>query len=72
MKKKLFLIVGNSLCYRAFYAIRSLSTSKGRPTNAVYGVISMINKLVREENPDALAVAFDLKGPTFRHKKYKD
>ena len=69
-KKRMFLIDGNSFCYRAFYAIRALSTSKGRPTNAVYGVITMINRIVREHAPDYLGVAFDLKGPTFRHVKY--
>jgi DNA polymerase-1 len=70
--KRFFIIDGNSFCYRAYYAIRSLSNSKGRPTNAVYGFITMLNKLVKEENPDYLAVAFDLKGPTFRHKKFAD
>lgn len=69
--KRLFLIDGNSFCYRAYYAIRALSTSKGQPTNAIYGFISMINKIIKDENPDLLAVAFDLKGPTFRHKKYE-
>ncbi|MDP2943482.1 MAG: DNA polymerase I, partial [Candidatus Omnitrophota bacterium] len=63
---------GNSFCYRAFYAIRNLSTSKGQPTNAVYGFISMINKIIKEEKPESLAIAFDLKGPTFRHKKFED
>ena len=71
-KKKLFLIDGNSFCYRAYYAIRDLSNSKGRATNAVYGVVTMITKLIKEQRPDLLAIAFDLKGPTFRHKKYKD
>lgn len=69
---RLFLIDGNSFCYRAFYAIKELSTSKGQPTNAVYGVITMINKIIREEKPDALAVAFDLKGPTFRSQKFEE
>ena len=71
-KKKLFLIDGNSFCYRAFYAIRALTNSKGQPTNAIYGFITMLNKIVKENKPDMLAVAFDLKGPTFRHKKYED
>ncbi len=70
--KKLFLIDGNSFCYRAYYAIRSLSNSKGRPTNAVYGFVTMLNKIVKDNSPDMLAVAFDLKGPTFRHKKYDE
>jgi len=70
--KRLILIDGNSFCYRAFYAIRNLSTSKGVPTNAVYGFITMLNKIIKEQKPDYLAIAFDLKEPTFRHKKYED
>lgn len=70
-KKRFFLIDGNSFCYRAFYAIRHLSNSKGQPTGAVYGVITMIRKIIKDESPDIIAVAFDLKGPTFRHKKYE-
>jgi DNA polymerase-1 len=71
-KKRLFLIDGNSFCYRAFYAIRSLSNSKGQPTNAIYGFNSMLSKIIKDEKPDMLAVAFDLKGPTFRHKKFEE
>ncbi len=71
-KKKLFLIDGNSYCYRAYYAIKELRNSKGQPTNAVYGFILMLKKLLNNENPDYLAIAFDLKGPTFRHKKFKE
>lgn len=71
--KALFLIDGNSFCYRAFYAIpKSLSTSKGQPTNAIYGFITMLNKIIKEEEPQYLAIAFDLKGPTFRHKKFEE
>ncbi|MBN1870947.1 MAG: DNA polymerase I, partial [Candidatus Omnitrophica bacterium] len=69
---KLFLIDGNSFCYRAFYAISDLRNSKGEPTNAVYGFVSMMRKIIKEEKPDYFAIAFDLKGPTFRHKKYKE
>lgn len=69
---RLFLIDGNSFCYRAFYAIRGLTNSKGQPTNAIYGFITMINKLIKDEKPDYLAIAFDLKGPTFRHKKFEE
>ena len=72
MPKRLFLIDGNSFCYSAFYAIRTLSNSKGQPTNAVYGFTTMLNKLVKDEAPDMLAVAFDMKAPTFRHKKFED
>ena len=71
-KKRVLLIDGNSFCYRAFYAIKTLSTSKGKPTNAVYGFVTMLNKLISEQKPDYLAVVFDLKGPTFRHKRFAD
>ncbi|MBU4312160.1 MAG: DNA polymerase I [Candidatus Omnitrophica bacterium] len=70
-KKKLFLIDGNSYCYRAFYAIKELRNSKGLPTNAVYGFILMLKKIMASERPDYLAVAFDVKAPTFRHEKFK-
>ena len=70
--KRLCIIDGNSYCYRAYYAIRNLSNSKGQPTNAVYGFITMLNRLIKEQEPDYLAIAFDMKGPTFRHKKYKE
>ena len=71
-KEKLFLIDGNSYCYRAFYAIRELRNSKGKPTNAVYGFILMLKKLLEKEKPTYLAVAFDMKGPTFRHEQFED
>lgn len=70
--QKAFLIDGNSFCYRAHYAIRALSNSKGRPTNAIYGFVMMLNKIIKEENPDYLAVAFDSKAKTFRHKRYEE
>jgi DNA polymerase-1 len=70
--KKVLLIDGNSFCYRAFYAIKSLSTSKGQPTNAIYGFVTMLNKIITEHQPQYLAVTFDLKGPTFRHEKFTD
>ncbi len=69
---KLLAIDGNSIINRAFYGIRLLSTSKGIHTNAVYGFINILNKLVGEESPDGVAVAFDLKAPTFRHEKYSE
>ena len=68
--KRLFLIDGSSYIYRAFFAIPHLSNSKGVPSNAVYGYTAMLLKVIREEKPDYLAVAFDAKGPTFRHKIY--
>src|SRR3989338_7140480 len=71
-QSKVFLIDGNSFCYRAFYAIRSLSTSVGRPTNAIYGFITMLKKIIDTEHPTHIAVTFDLKGPTVRHKRYEE
>jgi len=71
-EKKLYLIDGNSLLYRAYYAIQRLSTSKGFPTNAVFGFISMLKKLMEKEKPHYLGIVFDTKGPTIRHKAYKD
>ncbi len=72
MKDKLFLIDGNSFCYRAYYAIQGLATSKGEPTNAIYGVITMLHKIIEEDKPDYIAVCFDRKEPTFRHEKFED
>jgi DNA polymerase-1 len=69
---RLVLIDGNSLLYRSFYAIRQLSTSDGFPTNAIYGFLTTLRKIVGEEIPSYLAVVFDTKGPTVRHEAYKD
>ena len=71
-KKKLYLIDGTSLLYRSFYAIKNLSTSQGFPTNAIYGFITTLRKIVGQHRPDYLGVVFDAKGPTFRHEMYKD
>ncbi|MCK4518575.1 MAG: DNA polymerase I [Candidatus Omnitrophica bacterium] len=71
-KKKAFLIDGTSFCYRAHYAIKSLTNSSGRPTNAIYGFVTMLNKIITDEAPEFLGVAFDVKAPTFRHKKFKE
>ena len=68
---KAFLIDGTACCYRAFYAIRALSTSSGRPTNAVFGVVKIVEALRGKEHPDYLAVAFDVGKPTFRHRKFE-
>jgi len=70
-KKLLFLIDGHFYCYRAYYAIRELKTSKGFPTNAIFGFFNMLNKIIQRERPDYMAVSFDTKVPTFRHKKFK-
>jgi DNA polymerase-1 len=69
---KLYLIDGNSYVYRAFYGIRGLTDSAGRPTNAVYGFTNMLLKIIREKKPDALAVSFDTPHPTERHELFED
>jgi DNA polymerase I len=69
--KRLFLIDGMSHIYRAYYAIRELSNSKGLPTNAIYGFTMMLRKLIEEQKPDYIGVALDLEGPTVRHEKYE-
>ncbi|HUI45533.1 MAG TPA: DNA polymerase I [Nitrospirota bacterium] len=68
----LYIIDGNSYIYRAFYAVRGLSTSSGLPTNAVFGFANMLLKVVREKKPGLLAIVFDPKGPTRRHQEFKD
>lgn len=69
---KLFLVDGHSFCYRAYYAIRNLSNSHGEPTNAIYGFITMLRKLIDQYKPDHVAICFDHPKPTFRHDKYKE
>ncbi len=70
MKKKLLAIDGNSILNRAFFGIRPLTTKDGFPTNALYGMVTMITRQVEALSPDFCAVAFDLKAPTFRHQMY--
>jgi DNA polymerase-1 len=70
--KKLYLIDGSSYIFRAFFAIRGLSTAKGLPTNAIFGFTSMLLKILRDHKPDGVAVVFDTKAPTFRNKLYAD
>lgn len=69
---KLLVIDGNSLVNRAFYGVRPLTTKDGRFTNGIYGFLNMMLKLRDECSPDCIAVAFDLKAPTFRHKMYSE
>lgn len=71
-KQKLVLLDGNSLANRAFYALRLFSTSDGVYTNAVYGFLTMLYRLLEEEKPDYLVVAFDKGGVTFRHAAYAE
>jgi DNA polymerase I len=69
-RPRLYLIDGYSNIFRAFYAIRNLSNSRGEPTNAVYGFVTMLRKLLREDNPELVGVALDV-GKTFRSEKYE-
>ena len=64
------VIDGNSILNRAFYGIKLLSTRDGLYTNAVYGFLTTFFKLTEEEAPDYICCCFDLKAPTFRHKKF--
>jgi DNA polymerase I len=64
--RKLLLVDGSSYLYRAFHALPPLSNSRGEPTGAVLGVLNMLNKLIKEESPDRIAVVFDAPGRTFR------
>ncbi|WP_457641971.1 5'-3' exonuclease [Persephonella sp.] len=72
MEKKLILIDGSSYLYRAFYALPPLTSPKGEPTGAIYGFIRMVSTLMKELNPEYIAVVFDLPGKTFRHEKYEE
>ncbi|MGM9642842.1 MAG: DNA polymerase, partial [Eubacteriales bacterium] len=68
---KTFLIVdGNSILNRAFYGIRTLTNSSGLPTNAVYGMITMLSRQIEKYSPDYTAIAFDVHAPTFRHNMF--
>lgn len=72
MGRKLVLIDGHSILNRAFYGVPDLSNSQGLHTNAVYGFLNIMFKIVEEEKPDYLTVAFDVHAPTFRHEIYKE
>ncbi len=71
-RPRLFLVDGNSQMYRAYHAIRGLTGPDGRSTNAVFGFITMLRKLMAEQSPELIAAAFDLRGPTFRHELAAD
>ena len=70
--KRVYLIDGTSYIHRAYHAVRSLSNSKGFPTNAIYVFTRMLIKLLSEQHPEYMAVVLDSKGPTFRHKIYPE
>ena len=73
--EKVILIDGNNILFRSYYATaysgNTMKNSKGFPTNGLYGLVNMLNKIINEENPTYIMVAFD-KGKTFRHEKYTD
>ncbi len=72
MNNKIMIIDGNSILFRAFFAMPPLKTKKGQYTNAVYGFLSMLYKLLDTYSPEYICVAFDPKKPSFRHEQYKD
>jgi len=67
---KLLILDGNSVINRAFFGVKPLTTREGLCTNAIYGFLNILERMEREEQPEAVCVAFDLHGPTFRHKMY--
>lgn len=69
--KKLFILDATAFCYRAYYAVKPLSTSTGMPTAAVLGFVNILLKIIKQQRPDYFAVAFDLPKPTFRHQDFK-
>lgn len=69
--EKIVLIDGHSILNRAYYGVPDLTNSEGLHTNAIYGFLNIMFKILDEEKPDYFAVAFDLKAPTFRHKMYE-
>jgi DNA polymerase-1 len=71
-KKTLYLIDGSAQFHRAYHAIRGLATSRGMPTNATYGFLTMLRKLYEDEKPEYVGISFDVAGRTFRHEEYKE
>jgi len=71
-RKILYLVDGSSYLYRAFHALPNLTSSRGEPTGALLGVANMLRRLLKEQDPEFIAVVFDAKGPTFRHEMYPD
>jgi DNA polymerase I len=72
MKKPIILVDGTSYLYRAYHALPPLNNTKGQPTGAIYGVISMLRKLIKDYHPDYIGIIFDAKGKTFREDLYTD
>ena len=72
MSEKIVLIDGHSILNRAFYGVPDLTNAEGLHTNAIYGFLNILFKILEEERPDYLTVAFDVHAPTFRHKMFSD
>lgn len=72
VKKQLYLVDATAFCYRAFYALPRLATSSGQPTGAIYGFLNMLGKLLKDNNPEYLAVCFDVSRDTVRQKKFAE
>ena len=68
---KLMILDGNSIVNRAFFGVRPLTAPDGTPTNALYGFLAILQRLLEEQKPEAVCVSFDLKAPTFRHRAYE-
>lgn len=71
LSEKILLIDGHSILNRAFYGLPDLTNAEGRHTGAVYGFLNIMFRIMEEEKPEYLTVAFDLSAPTFRHKRYE-
>ncbi|NNK86094.1 MAG: DNA polymerase I, partial [Desulfobacterales bacterium] len=71
-EKTIYMVDGTAYIYRAYHAVRGLSNSKGLPTNAIFGFTRMLLKLIEDRSPEYIGIFFDSKGPTFRHKIYKE
>jgi len=71
-RKRIFLIDGSHAMFRSYHAIRTLATSRGLPTNATFGFIQIVQKIIKDYDPEYLVVVFDLPGPTFRHKIFPE
>lgn len=72
MNKHFYLIDATAFCYRAFYALKGLSTSTGQPTNAIYGFLTMLGRVLKEHRPEYVAVCFDVSRKTFRQEKFAE
>ena len=68
---KLLILDGNSVINRAYFGVKPLTTRDGLYTHAIYGFLNILERMEKEEQPEAVCVAFDLHGPTFRHLKYE-